>query len=216
MITENQIEALLAEYLCTCGGAREGRAWERALDVAATVCSHRADGEVAPFLLGVARYAIAITSGHGVSRILEVYGALQTQCAAQGGAGEPVDEVRNLLAETICRAGEPAGPEPLATSVRALLRTLPLDQLRELTVSGLAREAGLSRAHLTTKLHEEGGATPHQMILAERLRRTLVMLADPSAGCTVAEAARLVGFSDVHYFRRVFHEIFGVSPSAFR
>ncbi len=104
----------------------------------------------------------------------------------------------------------------MASMACSELRELSLDRLRALTVSQLSRALGLSRAHLTAKLREQLGVTPHQLILAERMRRAIGMLSDRSAATTVAEASRTVGFADVHYFRRVFRETFGVPPSFFR
>jgi len=216
VIADDQVEEMLAQFLCRRRGEDGADALNRAMEVVATVCQYRADGNAVPFLLGVARHAIAITSGRGVGTIIEVYGQLQAKCAAHGDCGEPVNHWGDWLAEAMCHVGEQAGARGLAERSRALLRKLSLERLRGLTVDQLAGEAGLSRAHFTAKLHEEEGITPHQLILAERMRRVIAMLTNRSTTPTVAEAAQSVGFTDAHYFRRVFHEVFGVPPSAFR
>ncbi|NOZ20248.1 MAG: helix-turn-helix transcriptional regulator [Planctomycetes bacterium] len=194
MVTDEQIEKLLAEYLCARRREPDSGQWKCAIETVNAICRYRADGNAVPMLLGIVAHAVDISLGRCAKGIVKVSGRIHVQC--------PGDDA--------------AAWEATGAAARAVLRALPLGRLRALTVSRLARGVGLSRSHLTMRLHEEEGVTPHQLILAERLRRAIGMLADRSVAHTVAEIASLVGFADVHYFRRVFREAFGVSPSAFR
>jgi AraC family transcriptional regulator len=113
-------------------------------------------------------------------------------------------------------AGEETLPTPVALE-RALLR------LREawrgevwspVSISALARAAGVSREHLTRAFQRHFATSPREAQLALRLDRGAQLLVRTSL--PVHEVSRLCGFSDQFHFSRRFRTAYGASPRAFR
>jgi AraC-like DNA-binding protein len=101
--------------------------------------------------------------------------------------------------------------------VRHLLRARDLADSRyfdPLTVSDLARAAGLSRAHFSREFHRAFGVTPHQYLLTRRLERAAALLRNTDRDVT--EICFAVGLASVGSFTTTFHRVFGATPSAYR
>lgn len=79
---------------------------------------------------------------------------------------------------------------------------------------GMARAAGLSRFHFLRRFKRATGTTPWRYLIELRLAKAKNLLIDPA--CSVAEAARLAGFTDPAYFSRLFRKRTGVTPRAYR
>ena len=113
-------------------------------------------------------------------------------------------------------AGEEMPPPPAAVE-RALLRLREAwhgETWSPLSISALARSAGVSREHLTRAFSRHFGASPREAQIALRLDRSAHLLARTSL--TVGEVARLCGFADQFHFSRRFRAAYGASPRAFR
>lgn len=82
---------------------------------------------------------------------------------------------------------------------------------QDISVDALAREAGLSRAHLTRAFARQFGVPPHVYLNAVRLRRAREALL---AGQSLADAAAACGFADQSHFSRRFKGAMGLSPGA--
>jgi len=101
--------------------------------------------------------------------------------------------------------------------VRHLLRAKDLADGRyfdPLTVSDLARAAGLSRAHFSREFRRAFGVTPHRYLLTRRLERAAALLRNTDRDVT--EICFAVGLSSVGSFTTTFHRVFGATPSAYR
>jgi transcriptional regulator GlxA family with amidase domain len=83
-----------------------------------------------------------------------------------------------------------------------------------LDVEALARSVHLSRAHFIRSFRDAFGETPHRYLQRRRIERAMWMLRTGDA--PVTEVCFDVGFSSLGTFSRTFHEIVGVSPSAYR
>ncbi len=83
-----------------------------------------------------------------------------------------------------------------------------------LSISALARSAGVSREHLARAFQRHFGISPREAQIALRLDRGAHLLARTSLA--VAEVARLCGFADQFHFSRRFRAAYGASPRAFR
>ncbi len=84
---------------------------------------------------------------------------------------------------------------------------------RKLSVSFLSRELGVSRPQLYRKLTRNTGFSPSNFIREARLRRAAALL--HSGDGNVSEAAYTVGFDNLSYFSKCFHERFGCTPSEY-
>jgi AraC-like DNA-binding protein len=80
----------------------------------------------------------------------------------------------------------------------------------EHTISGLARQAGMSMFHFARVFTELVGAPPHQYLGERRLAAAKTMIED---GRSVTETCYAVGFNNLSHFSRRFARRFGAAPS---
>ncbi len=141
------------------------------------------------------------------------------QAAAEGDTDASLEETALLLVDRFLAwtgAARPAwAPRPLDRR-RAVETALWIEAHAEQPVrlGELARRAGLSEFHFLRVFTRVLGVTPHQYLVAARLRRAARLLADPSR--PVTDVAYDVGFGDLSHFVRTFRRAAGVSPGRFR
>ena len=83
-----------------------------------------------------------------------------------------------------------------------------------ITLTDVAREAGLSRFHFCRLFHHETGVPFRDYLHDLRVTRAKALLADRYL--RVTEVAYVVGFSDLSHFDRTFRKMAGCSPSEYR
>jgi AraC-like DNA-binding protein len=105
-------------------------------------------------------------------------------------------------------------PPNAAARVTRAVRMIERHSDAGLTLTGLARDAGLSPYHFLRTFERVTGATPHQYILRARLRDAALRLAD--APGKIVDVAFDCGFGDVSNFNRAFRAEFGVTPGSWR
>jgi len=116
-------------------------------------------------------------------------------------------------ASRLSPAAIPVLPSALSRVTRTV-RMIERYPTSRLTLSKLARHAGLSPYHFLRVFERLTGLTPHQYILRARLREAATRLtAEPAK---VLDVALDCGFGDVSNFNRLFRAEFGASPRAFR
>lgn len=81
-------------------------------------------------------------------------------------------------------------------------------------VEELAREAGISRTGLFTKLKSLSDMTPNEYITLIRLKKAAQLLRQPDI--QVGEVCYLVGYSSTSYFTKCFKAQFGATPIEFK
>lgn len=86
---------------------------------------------------------------------------------------------------------------------------------RSLTVGEVCRQAGVSRQQLIRLFRQEMGVTPIQYINHLRMMHAKDLLWR-NINLSVKELAYELGFTDEHYFSRLFTRVVGESPTAFR
>jgi AraC-like DNA-binding protein len=100
---------------------------------------------------------------------------------------------------------------------RHLLRAKDLADARyfeRLSVTDMARAAGLSRAHFSREFRRAFGESPHAYLLSRRLERAAALLR--MTDYTVGEICLMVGVRSVGSFTTSFTGAYGVSPTAYR
>jgi AraC-like DNA-binding protein len=100
---------------------------------------------------------------------------------------------------------------------RHLLRAKDLADARyseRLTVSDMARAAGLSRAHFSREFRKTFGESPHSYLLTRRLERAAALLRNTDH--SVTEICFSVGLSSVGSFTSTFTRTYGRAPTAYR
>src|SRR5579863_10403921 len=81
-------------------------------------------------------------------------------------------------------------------------------------VQRLARVSGVSPAHFARSFTLAYGIPPHRYLLTRRIERATALLRDTASSIT--EIAFSTGWSSLGTFGRIFREITGESPGAFR
>jgi AraC-like DNA-binding protein len=83
-----------------------------------------------------------------------------------------------------------------------------------LTVTDLARAAGLSQAHFSREFRRAFGETPHAYLLTRRLERAAALLRNTDR--SVLEICSAVGLRSVGSFTTTFTRVYGMPPTAYR
>lgn len=129
---------------------------------------------------------------------------LLANSAAVGEA--TLDEVLTVI------LGSPTSPsraafhdERIARSIAALPRPLP----DTITVSAVAKEAGLSPSRYAHLFRAHAGMPLRPYLRWQRLQQAL---AEVAAGANLTEAAHRAGFADSAHLSRSFRRTFGISP----
>lgn len=120
-----------------------------------------------------------------------------------------------VLIALLQRHGERRGAD-LAKAAGATRMARVRDYMRahfgqDITVNALAREAGLSRVHLTRAFTQQFGVPPHVYLNAVRLKCAKAAML---AGQPLAEVATACGYADQSHFSRRFKGSVGVAPGA--
>ncbi|HTV21099.1 MAG TPA: helix-turn-helix transcriptional regulator [Polyangiaceae bacterium] len=101
-----------------------------------------------------------------------------------------------------------AARHPAVMRMCALLDTTAPE--RDIRMTQLAQQSGLSLRQLRHRFTEELGINPRSYLRWRRLRRAVTAI---ERGATLTEAAVTGGFADGAHFSRVFQAQFGMAPS---
>jgi AraC-like DNA-binding protein len=85
---------------------------------------------------------------------------------------------------------------------------------RPLDVPAMARAAHASPAHFARGYREAFGETPYQHLLTRRIERAMALLR--AGELPVRDICEAVGFHSFGSFSARFHELVGMTPSAYR
>ncbi|MCL1633379.1 AraC family transcriptional regulator [Luteimonas sp. SX5] len=109
-------------------------------------------------------------------------------------------------------------PEPPAPStprwLDRVVQTLHDEPERRHYTSALAREAGVHPVHLASVFRRTHRQTIGEYLRALRVRRAANLLR--SADMPLVQMAATLGFADQAHFTRIFGDVVGMTPSAFR
>ena len=107
--------------------------------------------------------------------------------------------------------------DPVEDTNRRLLRArdaMDRDYAEPLDVPTLARLAHVSPAHFIRSFRTAFGETPHRYLQRRRVERAMFLLR--ATDRSVTEICMDVGFSSLGTFSRVFRDVVGEPPSAYR
>lgn len=85
----------------------------------------------------------------------------------------------------------------------------------EFSVAHLAREMGMSRSKLFTKLKGIADQTPNDFIVTIRLKRAAYMLLN-NPELSISEISSIVGFTTPRYFSKCFKDAYQTTPIAYK
>jgi AraC-like DNA-binding protein len=124
-------------------------------------------------------------------------------------AAELLDSVLNVERRRLYR---PAQLSWYARRIEAARRLLDEDFAAAHTLTGLARNAGMSPFHFARVFRELVGVPPHRYLVRRRLAAAEAML---RGGASVTETCFAVGFQSLSHFVHAFRRTFGSPPSTF-
>jgi signal transduction histidine kinase/AraC-like DNA-binding protein len=105
-------------------------------------------------------------------------------------------------------------PPQTSGLVKRAISFLQQNFSRPLARTEIARQVGVSEDYLSRMFNRELGISPWDYLNRYRILRAREFLSQSDD--TIAGIARRVGFSDPAYFSRVFHNLTGLSPRAYR
>jgi AraC family transcriptional regulator len=145
----------------------------------------------------------------------------------QGGRRTPI---------SLLESPSPVGEVPLTPPKRAEMGCVPLDAFREeglspsqfrrvfafinerisrtVTLSELAREAGLSAAYFSQRFKSSTGTSPHQYLLRLRICKAKKLLEESES--PVIDIAAECGFQTQQHFARIFRRLTMRTPTEYR
>lgn len=136
------------------------------------------------------------------------------------GIGDPLAQetafvgvLRELLRRHATCEGHPTGPIRARREVLRARDHLHAHLEERVTLSELARVAGLSPYHLARLFTDAFGLPPHKYLEGLRVRLAQRLLAE---GRPPVDAALAAGFSSQSHLNRSFKRILGVTPTAYR
>ena len=102
-----------------------------------------------------------------------------------------------------------AGPTALVTGMLGYIDR----EFAACSLEGMAAEFGLSPNYATALLKRHVGKTFRQLVQERRLVRAAELL---RGGATAGAAAHAVGYENMSFFYRKFHDKYGCTPAAYR
>ena len=123
-----------------------------------------------------------------------------------------MEEMLSLLLFRLYRCQE-RRREPTLRSLQ-LARYLDTRFEQKMTVSALAERFCVSQTHLTRNFKRDFGLTIGSYIMRKRIDKARYLLA--ISRMSIKEIGTAVGYSSAQEFNKRFHQIAGVSPSAYR
>ena len=147
-----------------------------------------------PEQLELGRVHEQLAAGYDEPRQIAAAAALRWSLAQLSGAGESAGGERDEI-------------EAVATWMREHVG-------QRVSVTALARRAGLSPAHFSLCFKKHTGFAPIDYFLRLKIRRACGML--DGTPWAVGRIAREVGYDDAFYFSRLFRSIMGCPPKTYR
>ncbi|RCL24196.1 AraC family transcriptional regulator [Pseudomonas sp. AFG_SD02_1510_Pfu_092] len=155
------------------------------------------------------------------ARICRVAGVYRQFCALNGllfskaSSAEKEAALIAFLGDLDLSAHAPLAPAPAlaAGALNGLLEAIESQDLTQLSLDALARQAGLGRYQLIRAFRAATGFTPHAYLLNARINQGRRLLGE---GQALAEVAYRLGFADQSHFQRVFKAHVGVTPGQYR
>lgn len=110
---------------------------------------------------------------------------------------------------------QPAEISTDGSLLEAAMEYIHKNYCKKVTLPSLAEQVATSSTHLSYLFEKHLEIRPIDYLIDYRIKQAIRLLRQPDSP-TVAEAARLVGYSDADYFSRIFKKRMGFPPSKIR
>ena len=145
--------------------------------------------------------------------LLRAFSAIEPFAATEAGA------ILTRVLITLMRkrpTAEPAGDGHgrVRVLVEKAIAFIEANVAQKLSAEDLAGQAGLSESHFNRVFRAQTGYAPMEYLRRFRVQRAKDLLAN--VDLAVKEIARQAGFDDAYHFSKVFRQIAGVTPTAYR
>jgi AraC-like DNA-binding protein len=186
-------------------------------DVAEEHAALEALGSIGGALAGARELALLGLSPRHLDAVSEVLSRMELELVEPRLGHQLFLQAQLLeLLVMLARSERVAEPDPQRHRAR-LEHTLSFIHERfneQLSLSALARHAGMSISRFSCLFRESLGTSPLEYVAETRMREARKLLRTP--GQSIAEVAYAVGFQDSNYFSRSFKQHNGMSPREFR
>jgi AraC family transcriptional regulator len=118
------------------------------------------------------------------------------------------------FSRTFARAAAPPPPKLTDRQIVQVLEFIHTHLSEDLSLEVLAQHIGFSPYHFARLVRRTLGASPHQVVLRQRIEQAQRLLTDTAL--PLARIAGESGFANQSYFTRVFKRYLGVTPRAYR
>ncbi|SFK41532.1 two component transcriptional regulator, AraC family [Lachnospiraceae bacterium KH1T2] len=123
-------------------------------------------------------------------------------------------ELEPELSEEEARQEAEVIHEENATDVDRVIKRIRANYTKEINLTDLAEEFGMSAATLSTQLKEKLSMTFSNYVTSLRIQKAKELLKNPMI--SIQEVAEMAGYTDYFYFTKVFKKVEGISPSKYR
>jgi AraC-like DNA-binding protein len=170
--------------------------------------------DIAPSLLprGLRAAPMRFTGGAGLN-LRGLAAAIEHGSSALAQDGALATLVEWLAGRDLVQAEELREDSPRQRAIRRAREFLAQTFADNPSLDQLAAATGTNKFVLLRYFKRELGLAPHGYLIHLRVERARQLLAN---GCTPADAAAEVGFSDQGHFGRHFRRVLGITPAAYR
>lgn len=204
-VQEGLITTLAIRYQA---GSRQAFCKETRRVMTRLVPEHRPLPEARQCVARILRLALARLDHLSTRELLDRYHEAVLTLEGVDTRGELLD---TAVSQLIAIFAETETGAAFRVQLDRVLRHMPDDELAGLTTDTLADQIGYSRGHLCVRIRQATGHTVRELILGEKIRRSILMLADETN--RIRDIAARLGFSSAKQFRNAFRTATGVCPS---
>jgi AraC family transcriptional regulator len=98
--------------------------------------------------------------------------------------------------------------------MKAPKRTINFKQAEDVSLEAIAQHLGMSRYYFVRLFKQSMGTTPHQYVLPQRIERAKGLLKQRQEA--ISDIALGCGFADQNHFGKLFRQMTGTTPKAYR
>lgn len=142
--------------------------------------------------------------------IADLIPKLRQACATPQAGERALEDIGRMLVQRLAGGAQAALPD---TRVRAIIDYASSHLDRPVTLSAVARHAGLSESRARHLFVEQTGLPFRTYMLWLRITKAVGLF---SAGNSLTEAAHEAGFADSAHFSRTFRRMFGIAAASLR